>query len=63
MKAIELWENGAFDSDMIFMVLGKRMGMNSSEEIVRWLSSKGVIRGSKSKEKVNEKRHKPRAYG
>lgn len=61
LKAIELWENGAFDADMILMVLGKRMGMSSSAELVHWLSSQGTIRGSKSKEKINENRHKAAA--
>ncbi|HEE4911344.1 TPA: hypothetical protein R7G81_004977, partial [Klebsiella pneumoniae] len=56
LKAIELWESGAFDADMILMVLGKRMGMSSSAELVHWLSSQGKIRGSKSKEKINENR-------
>lgn len=37
------------------------MGMSSSAELVRWLSSRGVIRGSKSKEKINENRHKAAA--
>ncbi|MDG0253187.1 hypothetical protein [Klebsiella pneumoniae] len=61
LKAIELWENGAFDADMILMVLGKRMGMSSSAELVHWLSSQGTIRGSQSKEKINENRHKAAA--
>jgi hypothetical protein len=34
------------------------MGMSSSAELVHWLSSQGTIRGSKSKEKINENRHK-----
>lgn len=37
------------------------MGMSSSAELVHWLSSQGTIRGSKSKEKINENRHKAAA--
>lgn len=63
LKAIELWESGAFDADMILMVLGKRMGMSSSAELVHWLSSQGKIRGSKSKEKSMKTGMKLPRYG